>query len=168
MSARGLLTRTSFSGNQNRANNDSVTRNQNITHTSTMTGNGRINTDSSANPSSRDSGFGSMNRTNHDRSNTFGENSNTIRNNNTSISRPPTSNTFGQNSNNTRPNNTSMLPPPAPSNSVASNLPSSSGQNRFSFDSSSGADEEIVCSCNVQAKLLTVRKEGPNTGNMIV
>lgn len=60
-----------------------------------------------------------------------------------------------QRQNNSFHNNSSLNMLPGPSRSSVSN----------SFNGSrTVADDEVVCSCNAPAVLLTVRKEGPNTG----
>lgn len=51
-----------------------------------------------------------------------------------------------------------MTPPSHSSNAT------SGAQNRTSFGNSSALPEDIVCGCNIEAKMFTVRKEGPNTG----
>lgn len=132
-----------FLGNQNNTNNSFIARNSTTTNALPTVNNNRTNPNNSGS-NNRDSGFGSINRTNHDRSSTF-----------------------GQHSNITRPSNTTILQPPRPSNSISSNLPSSSGQTGFSFGNPNGDVGEIVCNCNVETKLFTVRKEGPNTGNAL-
>lgn len=129
-------------------NNDSVLRNQtnlnNFANTTRNSDTGSSNTS--------DSGFNSINRTNHDRFNNFTRNSN--------VNRP--SNPVNQNS-----SNTSFLPPPNRSNNVLSNPSTSSGNPRISSGTSNNPqDNDIVCTCNEEAKMFTVRKEGPNTGEM--
>lgn len=120
----------------------------NFINISTVRGSGsRNNTDRPNNSNSRDSGFTSINRTNHDRSNSVSSTS----------------------SSTTRPNyvgnqNTSFLPPPSRSNNFS--IPSTSAQSRVSFGNTDPQDGIITCNCNEEAKLFTVRKEGPNTGKV--
>lgn len=139
-----------FSGAQNVVNNDSVLRDQNIVHGNVNTSldpvGGSGNTPSRpTNSNNHDSGFNTMNRTDHDRSSNFPQSSGNSRSNN-----------FGN-------QNSSFLPPPNRTNNPSSSS-SISSQNRNSFGNPNPQDGDIVCTCNVEAKLFTVRKEGPNTG----
>lgn len=135
-------------------NNDRVSQNQNNQNTfvnnPSGAGGNRNNFHIETN-SNRDSGFDTMTRTNHERSDSAPQPSINSRPNNLVIQNNP---------------NTSMLPLPNRSNTTSSNSTNAFGNNRTSFGSSNPQDADIVCNCNQEAKMFTVRKEGPNTGNI--
>lgn len=83
--------------------------------------------------------------------NTWNQSNQNNRNNNTS------GNSSGYQSNQNRSNNTWNQ-----SSATNSNAPAANGGQNFNWTNESGG--EIVCNCHEPAKMLTVRKEGPNQG----